>query len=223
MLELKHIAKTYKTAKGVKTEALKDINLRFPQRGMVFVLGKSGSGKSTLLNIIGGLDQADAGEIIINGKSSADFKQSDYDSYRNTYVGFIFQEFNLMEEYTIEKNIAMALQLQQKEASHADIEEMLKRLGLSGYAARYPNELSGGQKQRVACARAMITNPQIVMADEPTGALDSRSGEEVMGILHQLKAQGHTVIIVTHDPQVAAQAERVIEITTVKSCVIRPR
>ena len=145
MLELKHIAKTYKTAKGVKTEALKDINLRFPQRGMVFVLGKSGSGKSTLLNIIGGLDQADAGEIIINGKSSADFKQSDYDSYRNTYVGFIFQEFNLMEEYTIEKNIAMALQLQQKEASHADIEEMLKRLGLSGYAARYPNELSGGQ------------------------------------------------------------------------------
>ena len=135
MLELKHIAKTYKTAKGVKTEALKDINLRFPQRGMVFVLGKSGSGKSTLLNIIGGLDQADAGEIIINGKSSADFKQSDYDSYRNTYVGFIFQEFNLMEEYTIEKNIAMALQLQQKEASHADIEEMLKRLGLSGYAA----------------------------------------------------------------------------------------
>ena len=96
MLELKHIAKTYKTAKGVKTEALKDINLRFPQRGMVFVLGKSGSGKSTLLNIIGGLDQADAGEIIINGKSSADFKQSDYDSYRNTYVGFIFQEFNLI-------------------------------------------------------------------------------------------------------------------------------
>lgn len=119
MLELKHIAKTYKTTKGVRTEALKDINLRFPQRGMVFVLGKSGSGKSTLLNIIGGLDQADTGEIIINGKSSADFKQSDYDSYRNTYVGFIFQEFNLMEEYTIEKNIAMALQLQQKEASSA--------------------------------------------------------------------------------------------------------
>ena len=185
MLELKHIAKTYKTAKGVKTEALKDINLRFPQRGMVFVLGKSGSGKSTLLNIIGGLDQADAGEIIINGKSSADFKQSDYDSYRNTYVGFIFQEFNLMEEYTIEKNIAMALQLQQKEASHADIEEMLKRLGLSGYAARYPNELSGGQKQRVAIARALIKEPEILMADEPTVALDSATGKEIFDTLKE--------------------------------------
>ena len=211
MLELKHIAKTYKTAKGVKTEALKDINLRFPQRGMVFVLGKSGSGKSTLLNIIGGLDQADAGEIIINGKSSADFKQSDYDSYRNTYVGFIFQEFNLMEEYTIEKNIAMALQLQQKEASHADIEEMLKRLGLSGYAARYPNELSGGQKQRVAIARALIKEPEILMADEPTGALDSATGKEIFDTLKELSRE-KLVIVVSHDRESAqAYADRIIE------------
>lgn len=211
MLELKHIAKTYKTTKGVRTEALKDINLRFPQRGMVFVLGKSGSGKSTLLNIIGGLDQADTGEIIINGKSSADFKQSDYDSYRNTYVGFIFQEFNLMEEYTIEKNIAMALQLQQKEASSAQIEQLLERLGLSGYATRYPNELSGGQKQRVAIARALIKEPQILMADEPTGALDSATGKEIFDTLKELSRE-KLVIVVSHDRESAqAYADRIIE------------
>lgn len=211
MLELKHIAKTYKTTKGVRTEALKDINLRFPQRGMVFVLGKSGSGKSTLLNIIGGLDQADTGEIIINGKSSADFKQSDYDSYRNTYVGFIFQEFNLMEEYTIEKNIAMALQLQQKEASSAQIEQLLERLGLSGYATRYPNELSGGQKQRVAIARALIKEPQILMADEPTGALDSATGKEIFDTLKELSRE-KLVIVVSHDRESAqAYANRIIE------------
>ena len=211
MLELKHIAKTYKTTKGVRTEALKDINLRFPQRGMVFVLGKSGSGKSTLLNIIGGLDQADTGEIIINGKSSADFKQSDYDSYRNTYVGFIFQEFNLMEEYTIEKNIAMALQLQQKEASSAQIEQLLERLGLSGYATRYPNELSGGQKQRVAIARALIKEPEILMADEPTGALDSETGKEIFDTLKELSRE-KLVIVVSHDRESAqAYADRTIE------------
>lgn len=211
MLELKHIAKTYKTAKGVKTEALKDINLRFPQRGMVFVLGKSGSGKSTLLNIIGGLDQADTGEIVINGKSSVDFKQSDYDSYRNTYVGFIFQEFNLMEEYTIEKNIAMALQLQQKEAAHEKIEQILERLGLSGYAARYPNELSGGQKQRVAIARALIKEPEILMADEPTGALDSATGKEIFDTLKDLSRE-KLVIVVSHDRESAqAYADRIIE------------
>lgn len=211
MLELKHIAKTYKTTKGVRTEALKDINLRFPQRGMVFVLGKSGSGKSTLLNIIGGLDQADTGEIIINGKSSADFKQSDYDSYRNTYVGFIFQEFNLMEEYTIEKNIAMALQLQQKEVSSAQIEQLLERLGLSGYATRYPNELSGGQKQRVAIARALIKEPEILMADEPTGALDSATGKEIFDTLKELSRE-KLVIVVSHDRESAqAYADRTIE------------
>lgn len=211
MLELKHISKTYKTTKGVKTQALKDINLRFPQKGMVFVLGKSGSGKSTLLNIIGGLDQADEGEIIINGKSSKEFSQSDYDSYRNTYVGFIFQEFNLMDEYTIEKNIAMALQLQQKEASHEQIEKMLDRLGLSGYAARYPNELSGGQKQRVAIARALIKEPEILMADEPTGALDSTTGKEIFDTLKELSEE-KLVVVVSHDRESAQMyADRIIE------------
>lgn len=211
MLELKHISKTYKTTKGVKTEALKDINIRFPQTGMVFVLGKSGSGKSTLLNIIGGLDQANTGEIIIHGKSSADFKQGDYDAYRNTYVGFIFQEFHLMEDYTIEKNIALALQLQQKEATTETIEALLEKLGLGGYANRYPNELSGGQKQRVAIARALIKEPQILMADEPTGALDSTTGTEIFDTLKELSKE-KLVIVVSHDSEAAQKyGDRIIE------------
>ena len=147
MLELVNISKTYRSSK-----ALKNVSLKFPLQGMVFILGKSGSGKSTLLNVIGGLDQADEGELIIHGKSSKTFTQADYDAYRNTYIGFIFQEFYLMEEYTIEKNIALSLQLQQKEVSQETIEDMLKKVGLEGFANRYPNELSGGQAACVDCA-----------------------------------------------------------------------
>lgn len=219
MLQLKNISKTYKTSKGVETKALKNINLTFPQKGMVFVLGKSGSGKSTLLNIIGGLDQANEGEVIINGKSSREFTQVDYDAYRNTYVGFIFQDFNLMDEYTIEKNIALALQLQQKEESKEVIERLLTQLGLEGYAQRYPNELSGGQKQRVAIARALVKQPRILMADEPTGALDSATGKEIFDTLKELSKE-KLVIVVSHDQEAAhTYADRIIEFKDRKSVV----
>lgn len=211
MLELKHICKTYKTSKGVETQALKDINLSFPKQGLVFVLGKSGSGKSTLLNVVGGLDQANSGEIIINGKSSSTFSKADYDSYRNTYIGFIFQEFNLMDDYTIAKNIALALQLQQKDDNPDKIDALLTRLGLEGYANRYPNELSGGQKQRVAIARALIKEPEILMADEPTGALDSTTGKEIFETLKELSKE-KLVIVVSHDQDSAHRyADRIIE------------
>lgn len=211
MLELKDISKTYKTSKGVKTEALKHVNLKFPKKGMVFVLGKSGSGKSTLLNMVGGLDQASAGEIIINGKSSKDFSQADYDSYRNTDVGFIFQEFNLMDAYTIHKNIEMALQLQQKEDNEHIIDELLDKLGLKDYGNRFPNELSGGQKQRVAIARALVKQPEILMADEPTGALDSSTGKEIFDTLKELSKE-KLVIVVSHDRDAAdTYADRIIE------------
>ena len=210
MLELSHISKTYKTSKGIQTQALKDINLKFPKKGMVFILGKSGSGKSTLLNVIGGLDQADEGEVIIHGKSSKDFTQADYDAYRNTYIGFIFQEFYLMDEYTIEKNIALSLQLQQKEASAEEIEAILSKVGLSGFGSRYPNELSGGQKQRVAIARSLIKQPEILMADEPTGALDSSTGKEIFTTLKELSKE-KLVIVVSHDEDAARQyADRII-------------
>lgn len=210
MLELSHISKTYKTSKGIKTQALRDVNLKFPKQGMVFILGKSGSGKSTLLNIIGGLDQADEGQVIIHGKSSKEFTQADYDAYRNTYIGFIFQEFYLMDEYTIEKNIALSLQLQQKEAKSEDIEAMLAKVGLSGYGSRYPNELSGGQKQRVAIARSLIKQPEILMADEPTGALDSSTGKEIFETLKELSKE-KLVIVVSHDEESArTYADRII-------------
>lgn len=210
MLELAHVTKTYKTSKGIQTHALQDVSLKFPQKGMVFILGKSGSGKSTLLNIIGGLDQADSGEVILHGKSSNTFTKSDYDVYRNTYIGFIFQEFNLIDEYTIEKNIALALQLQQKRPDHEEIEAMLAKVGLSGYGSRYPNELSGGQKQRVAIARSLIKSPQILLADEPTGALDSATGTEIFTTLKEL-AQEKLVIVVSHDEESAHRyADRII-------------
>ena len=210
MLELSHVSKTYRTGKGVKVHALKDVNLKFADHGMVFILGKSGSGKSTLLNIIGGLDQADSGELMIHQKSTKSFSQADFDAYRNTYIGFIFQEFYLIEEYTIEKNIALSYQLQQKEADHEQIAQILETVGLKGYENRYPNELSGGQKQRVAIARSLIKKPQILMADEPTGALDSATGKEIFTTLKELSKE-KLVIVVSHDEEAAkTYADRII-------------
>lgn len=210
MLELSHVSKTYRTGKGVKVHALKDVNLKFADHGMVFILGKSGSGKSTLLNIIGGLDQADSGELMIHQKSTKSFSQADFDAYRNTYVGFIFQEFYLIEEYTIEKNIALSYQLQQKEADHEQIAQILETVGLKGYENRYPNELSGGQKQRVAIARSLIKKPQILMADEPTGALDSATGKDIFTTLKELSKE-KLVIVVSHDEEAAkTYADRII-------------
>ena len=177
MLEVKHLFKEYKTKKGVTTKALDDVSLVFPEKGMVFILGKSGSGKSTLLNVCGGLDRADSGEIIIKGKSSKDFSGQDFDSYRNTYVGFVFQEYNILDEFSVEENIALALELQNKKRDRAVIDKILDDVDLAQFASRKPNTLSGGQKQRVAIARALVKEPEIIMADEPTGALDSKTGQ----------------------------------------------
>ena len=212
MLELKNISKTYKPKKGVPVRALKDISLSFEDSGMVFLLGKSGSGKSTLLNLIGGLDLADSGEIVIDGKSSKEFKQSDYDSYRNTYVGFIFQEYNILDEFTVGENISLALELQSQKSNRQRLEEVLKEVDLEGYADRKPNELSGGQKQRVAIARAIIKDPRIIMADEPTGALDSETGKAIFDTLKRL-SQDRLVIVVSHDREFAEQyGDRIIEL-----------
>ena len=156
MLELKNITKTYQPKNGAPVQALKDVTLSFEDKGMVFVLGKSGSGKSTLLNIIGGLDFADSGEISIDGKSTKQFKEKDYDAYRNTYIGFVFQEYNILNEFTVGENISLALELQNRKGEKQKVEEILKEVDLEGYADRKSNELSGGQRQRVAIARAII-------------------------------------------------------------------
>ncbi|HEY8443282.1 MAG TPA: ABC transporter ATP-binding protein, partial [Clostridia bacterium] len=211
MLEIRNVTRIYKPKKGVPVKALDNVSLKFPEKGMVFILGKSGSGKSTLLNILGGLDRADKGEIIIKGKSSKDFTQSDFDSYRNTYLGFVFQEYNILNEFTVGANIGLALELQGKKATNQEINRILEEVDLVGYGNRKPTELSGGQKQRVAIARALVKNPEIILADEPTGALDSKTGIQVFETLKKL-SKDKLVIVVTHDREYAEYyGDRVIE------------
>ena len=213
MLETKDLVKIYKPKKGVPVTALDKVTLKFPEKGMVFLLGKSGSGKSTLLNVLGGLDKYDNGEIIIKGVSSKAFKQKHFDSYRNTYVGFIFQEYNVLDDFSVGANIALAIELQNRKAKDSEINEILKEVDLEGFGNRKPNELSGGQKQRVAIARALVKNPQIIMADEPTGALDSNTGKQIFDTLKKL-SKTKLVIVVSHDREFAeSYADRIIELS----------
>lgn len=212
MLKLIDIYKTYKTKSKQSYQALNGVSIEFPNKGFVFITGKSGSGKSTLLNIIGGLDGYDSGEIIIKGKSSSKFRSADFDSYRNTYVGFVFQEFNLLEDLSLGKNIQMALELQSYKGDlNAQVDEILNKVELFDKKNNKINEISGGQKQRVAIARALVKNPEIIIADEPTGNLDSETGIAIMKILKNLSKE-KLVIMVTHDVDFAAEyADRIIE------------
>lgn len=212
MLEVKNLRKEYSNKKGVVTKALDDVSLNFPEKGMIFILGKSGSGKSTLLNVCGGLDKADSGEIIIKGKSSKEFSGPDFDSYRNTYVGFVFQEYNVLDEFSVEENIGLALELQNKKRDKEVIDKILSDVDMTNFASRKPNTLSGGQKQRVAIARALVKDPEIIMADEPTGALDSKTGQQVFDTLKKL-SKDKLVIVISHDRDFAEQyADRIIEL-----------
>ena len=211
MLETKNLKKVYKTKKGVAVEALKGVSIKFAEKGMVFLLGRSGSGKSTLLNLLGGLDKYDNGEIIIKGVSSKDFKQNHFDSYRNTYVGFIFQEYNILEEFSVGANIALAIELQGRKATDKEINDILEKVDLVGFGDRKPNELSGGQKQRVASARAMITNPSLILADEPTGALDSKAARMLLDSMETMNVElNATILMVTHDAFTASYCKRIL-------------
>ena len=211
MLEIRNVTKVYRSKTGEEVRALDNVSINFPEAGMVFILGKSGSGKSTLLNVMGGLDSYDNGEFIIKGKSSNDFVGSDFDAYRNTFIGFIFQEYNVLDDFTVGANIGLALELQGKKATEKKINEILSSVDLLNYAHRKPNELSGGQKQRVAIARALVKEPQIIMADEPTGALDSNTGKQIFDALKEL-SKTKLVLIVSHDRDFAERyADRIIE------------
>lgn len=212
MIELKKISKIYKSKNNEQVKALENISISFDGSQMCFILGKSGSGKTTLLNIIGGLDTYDSGNMKIFGKNTNKFEQKDYDAYRNTYVGFVFQEFNLLDDYNVYENILIASQLQGKQENDEEIDNILKKLEIYNLKNRKINELSGGQKQRVAIARALIKNPKIIIADEPTGNLDSKTSEKVMGILKNISKE-KLVIIVTHDKEQAEKyGDRVIKI-----------
>ena len=198
MLQLNNVNKTYRSKKGTDCKALRNVSLTLGEKGLTFLLGKSGSGKSTLLNIIGGLDKADSGEILYNGQSLQEFSANDLDNYRNVTVGFVFQEFNLLEQFNVYENIELVLKMQKLDFTPQDIENALERVGMQGYGKRAVSELSGGQKQRVAIARALLKQSKIILADEPTGNLDSETSAEIFELLKDISKE-KLVIVVTHD------------------------
>lgn len=210
MIQLINANKTYTSKSGIKVKALDHINLEFNARGLVFILGKSGSGKSSLLNILGGLDSANTSKILINGQELKRFDDRTCSIYRNTHIGFVFQEYNLMNNLDVYENIALALHLQNKPVEPSQILDMLSVVDLNGLEKRRLDELSGGQKQRVAIARALIKDPTIILADEPTGNLDSQSSKQIFEVLKRL-SQEKLVIVVTHDREYAEQyGDRII-------------
>ncbi|XMB85215.1 ATP-binding cassette domain-containing protein [Mycoplasmatota bacterium WC44] len=214
MLTIKNVDKTYYSLNGDECRALNKINLRFSNNGLVFITGKSGSGKSTLLNVLGGLDKIDSGEIIIKNKSSEHFSNEDFDSYRNTYLGFVFQDFGILENLTVEENISLTLKLQsyKKDEISKKVRDILGQVDLAGFSKRASNELSGGQLQRVAIARALVKNPEIILADEPTGNLDSETGIQIMNLLKSL-SKNKLIIVVSHDTEFAnLYADRIINL-----------
>lgn len=213
MLQIQNIRKVYKTGSLVQT-ALDGVSLNLRDNEFVAILGPSGSGKTTLLNVIGGLDRYDSGELAINGVSTKKYTARDWDSYRNHTVGFVFQSYNLIPHQNILSNVELALTIggvsrreRRKRAADA-----LRQVGLSEHMHKKPAQLSGGQMQRVAIARALVNDPDILLADEPTGALDTVSGRQVMDLFEQLNAEGVTVVVITHAPEVAERARRVIRI-----------
>lgn len=212
MIHLKDINKTYHGAQPL--HVLKGINLDIEAGEFVAVMGSSGSGKSTLLNILGILDNYDSGEYLLNGVLIKDLSESRAAEYRNRMIGFIFQSFNLINYKNAMENVALPLYYQgiPRRRRNAIALELLDKLGIREWGTHMPNEMSGGQKQRVAIARALINKPQIILADEPTGALDSSTSKEVMEVFRQLNAEGMTTVIVTHDPAVGAATNRIVRI-----------
>lgn len=213
IIELKDINKTYPGA--VPLHVLKDINLQIEKGELCSIMGASGSGKSTLLNILGILDTYDTGEYVLDGTLIRDLNENRAAELRNRLIGFVFQSFNLIGYKNALENVALPLFYRGigRRKRNAMAMEQLERMGLADRAHHLPGELSGGQKQRVAIARALITQPSIILADEPTGALDSHTSKEVMRVFRDLNAEGMTIVIVTHDPKVGEQTNRVIRIS----------
>ena len=213
MLKLQQIVKDYQ-AGDTTVHALRGVSLQFRESEFVAILGHSGCGKTTLLNIIGGLDQYTSGDLVINGKSTKDFSDSDWDSYRNHSIGFVFQSYNLIPHQTVLSNVELALTLSgvSKSERRERAKKALESVGLGDQLDKKPNQMSGGQMQRVAIARALVNNPDILLADEPTGALDSASGAAVMELFQQLHDSGSTIIMITHDRSIAKHAAKLMTI-----------
>lgn len=219
MLKLKGITKDY--AVGDETvHALKGIDLEFRKSEFVAVLGHSGCGKTTLLNIIGGLDQYTIGDLIINGRSTKEYTDRDWDTYRNHSIGFVFQSYNLIPHQTVLANVELALTLSgvNKAERRERAVKALEQVGLGDQLGKKPNQMSGGQMQRVAIARALVNDPDILLADEPTGALDSRATDELLRVFSDISAGGQTILMVTHSVRAASRAGRVLFIKDGEVC-----
>ena len=213
MLEVKNLKKVYTTRfGGNKVTALTNVNFTAEKGEYVAIMGESGSGKTTLLNILAALDKPTEGEVIIDGQNLNSFKDKKLAQFRREELGFVFQDFNLLDTFSIKDNILLPLVLAGKK--HQEMEEKLmpiaEKLGITELLEKYPYEISGGQKQRAAVARAIITNPQIVLADEPTGALDSKSTDELLGLFEKINKDGQTILMVTHSVKAASTASRVL-------------
>lgn len=225
MLQIRNITRTFKSG-DEKIVALNNVSIDFPDTGLIFIVGKSGAGKSTLLNILGGLDIMDEGEVYFDGESTKNYTSKDFDNLRNYKIGFIFQEFNLLDDVSVYDNIAISLKMQAKGHDVTTIDEALKLVNLEGLGYRKISELSGGQKQRIAIARALVKNPNIILADEPTGALDSKTGFELMASLKTL-SEKKLVIVVSHDYDMAYYyADKIIflndgKITNIKNRLVK--
>ena len=207
MLQIQHICKEYRTGTLVQ-KALDDVSLNFRDNEFVAILGPSGSGKTTFLNIIGGLDRYDSGDLIINGISTKKYKDRDWDSYRNHTIGFVFQSYNLIPHQTVLANVELALTISgvSKEVRRKKAIAALEKVGLGKQLHKRPSQMSGGQMQRVAIARALVNDPEILLADEPTGALDSDTSIQVMDLLQEV-AKERLVVMVTHNPELAEQGK----------------
>ena len=213
LLEVQHLQKVYTSRFGGRqVEALQNVNFSVEPGEYVAIMGESGSGKTTLLNILAALDRPTAGEVFLNGKALSDVRERDLAAFRRSHLGFVFQDFNLLDTFTLEDNIYLPLVLSGMEYSEMNgrLKNLAASLGISGLLKKYPYEVSGGQKQRAAVARALITQPKLILADEPTGALDSRSTDDLLNLFHSINQTGQTIVMVTHSARAASHASRVL-------------
>ena len=213
ILEVRNLRKVYTTRfGGNKVEALSNVNFSVSQGEYVAIMGESGSGKTTLLNILAALDRPTSGEVVLDGKELSQLKDKELSGFRRDNLGFVFQDFNLLDTFTLEDNIYLPLVLSGMEYSEMNgrLKNLAASLGISGLLKKYPYEVSGGQKQRAAVARALITQPKLILADEPTGALDSRSTDDLLNLFHSINQTGQTIVLVTHSARAASHASRVL-------------
>ena len=213
LLDVRNLKKVYTTRLGSnQVQALSNVNFSVEQGEYVAIMGESGSGKTTLLNILASLDRPTGGEVILNGKNTVDIKEKELSAFRRKNLGFVFQDFNLLDTFSLQDNIFLPLVLsgEKYDSMQEKLKPIAKELGIESILGKFPYEVSGGQKQRAAVARALITNPQIILADAPTGALDSKSTDQLLELFSKINGRGQTILMVTHSTKAASKAGRVL-------------